>query len=138
MTFSPTGRRETRQGRDSVVFDRTFAAPAASVWAAITESDRFERWIGTWTGDPSEGTVVFRMTAEGDDVPDELFTIHRCEPPHLLAVSSQTAGDEEPFDGLLGLTEEAGTTVLTFSHAVYSAACARASWCRRAYSREFD
>ena len=40
MTPSATGRRETRDGHDSVVFDRVFHAPIESVWAAVTESDR--------------------------------------------------------------------------------------------------
>ncbi len=115
MTANPTGIRETRQGRDSVVFTRTFRAPIEEVWAAVTESGRLERWIGTWTGDPSTGTVVFRMNAEGDDVQDEAFTIHRCEPPRVLAVSSPAAADEAPFDVLLELSEDAGTTTLTFS-----------------------
>ena len=50
MTPTPTGRRATRNGHDSVVLDRTFRAPIESVWAAVTESDRLERWVGTWTG----------------------------------------------------------------------------------------
>ncbi|SKB10096.1 SRPBCC domain-containing protein [Aeromicrobium choanae] len=117
MTASPTGRRETRNGRDGVVLTRTFRAPIKSVWAAITESDRLARWIGTWSGDPSSGSVEFRMNAEGDDVQDETFTIHRCEPPHLLEVSSP-AGETDTFDLLLELTETAGTTTLTFSQSM--------------------
>ena len=118
MTPSATGRRETRRGRDSVVFTRTFRAPIEAVWAAVTESDRLERWIGTWTGDPSTGTVLFRMNAEGDEVAPEPFAIHSCEPPHLLEVSSPVEGEEEPFDLVLELTEEAGTTTLTFSQSM--------------------
>ena len=36
-----------------VVFERTFRAPIDDVWAAVTEPERLERWIGTWTGDPA-------------------------------------------------------------------------------------
>ncbi|WP_134764817.1 hypothetical protein [Nocardioides sp. 1609] len=43
MTATPTGRRETRHGHDSVVLERTLRAPVESVWAAITESDRLAR-----------------------------------------------------------------------------------------------
>ncbi|MCW2604527.1 MAG: hypothetical protein JWN61_2662 [Pseudonocardiales bacterium] len=70
MSPEPTGRRRTVGGRDEVIFERTFAAPIEAVWAAITESARLARWIGVWTGDPASGTVQFRMTAEGEDVPD--------------------------------------------------------------------
>ena len=114
---NPTGRRETRHGRDGIVLARTFRAPIEDVWAAVTESERLARWIGTWSGDPSSGSVEFGMNAEGDDVEEETFTIDRCEPPHLLAVSSP-AGETETFDLLLELTEDAGTTTLSFSQAM--------------------
>ncbi|GAA3526624.1 ATPase [Aeromicrobium flavum] len=115
MTPDPTGRRETRDGRAVVVLTRTFDVPVEDVWAAITVSERLERWIGTWTGDPAAGTVQFRMNAEGEDVQAEPFTIHRCEPPHVLAVSSRAADGEPAFELLLELTEADGTTTLTFS-----------------------
>jgi uncharacterized protein YndB with AHSA1/START domain len=118
MTPPATGRRETRDGRDSIVLERTFCAPIDAVWAAITESDRLARWIGTWTGDPSTGSVLFRMNAEGDDVPAEVFSIRACEPPRLLVVSSEADGDVEAFDLMLELSENAGTTTLTFSQAL--------------------
>ena len=57
----PTGRREERHGETFLVFERTFRAPIEDVWAAVTESDRLARWIGEWTGDPSTGSVTFRM-----------------------------------------------------------------------------
>ena len=47
----PTGRREDRDGTTYVVFERTFRAPIADVWAAVTESDRLGRWIGIWGED---------------------------------------------------------------------------------------
>ncbi len=118
MTPSPTGRRATRNGHDSVVFDRSFRAPIASVWAAVTESDRLERWIGTWTGDPASGSVLFRMNAEGDDVRPETFTIDDCEPPHRLALTSNVEGEQNTWRFLLELTEAGGTTTLTFSQSV--------------------
>lgn len=118
MTPSPTGRRETRDGHDSVVFDRTFRAPVESVWAAVTESDRLARWVGAWTGDPATGSVLFRMNAEGDDIPPETLTIHVCEPPRLLALTSQVEGADHAFHFLLELTEDAGTTTLVFSQSV--------------------
>ena len=47
------GRRLGRDGAAFVVIERTFRAPVADVWAAVTEPDRLERWIGTWAGDPA-------------------------------------------------------------------------------------
>lgn len=113
MTPTPTGRRETRDGRDAIVYERTFHAPIAAVWAAVTESDRLARWVGEWTGDPSTGSVMFRMNAEGDEVQAEAFTIERCEPPHVLEVTTP-APDGGDFGLLLELAEDAGTTTLTF------------------------
>ena len=118
MTPQPTGRRETRDGHDSVVIDRTFRAPIESVWAAVTESDRLERWVGTWTGDPASGSVLFRMNAEGDDVKPETFTIHECDPPRRVSLTSQVVGEQNVLHFVLELTEDAGTTTLTFSQSV--------------------
>lgn len=119
-TPTPTGRRATREGHDSVVFERTFTAPVEDVWAAITESDRLGRWIGTWTGDPASGSVQFQMNAEGDDVAPETFTIDACDPPHRLVLTSTTEGDANVWHFSLTLTEAAGVTTLEFSQSVPS------------------
>jgi hypothetical protein len=74
-TPEPTGRREDRNGTTYVVFQRTFRAPIADVWAAVTESDRLGRWIGIWSGDPASGSIAFRMTAEAEDAPEETIWI---------------------------------------------------------------
>jgi len=118
MTPAPTGRRATRNGHDSVVLDRTFRAPIESVWAAVTESDRLERWVGTWTGDPASGSVLFRMNAEGDDVKPETFTIDSCEPPHRISLTSDVEGEANVWHFVLELSEAGGTTTLTFSQSV--------------------
>ena len=118
MTPAPTGRRATRNGHDSVVLDRTFRAPIESVWAAVTESDRLERWVGTWTGDPASGSVLFRMNAEGDDVKPETFTIDSCEPPHRISLTSDVEGEANVWHFVLELSEADGTTTLTFSQSV--------------------
>ena len=118
MNPSVTGRRELRDGHDSVVLDRVFHAPIESVWAAVTESERLGRWVGTWTGDPASGAVLFRMNAEGDDVAPETFTIHDCDPPRRLSLTSQVAGAPHAFHFVLELSEVAGTTTLTFSQSV--------------------
>lgn len=111
---------------DTLVFTRTFAAPIADVWAACTEPDRMQRWIGTWTGDPSAGEVVFRMTAEGDDVPEEVYDVEVCEPPRRFVLRSRDAapftedgsGPRVHWQHTLELSEECGTTTLRFTQAV--------------------
>lgn len=86
----PTGRRETRRGQEFLVYTREFAAPVEDVWAAVTEPGRLERWIGTWEGDPTDGWVGFRMTAEAPDAEAERMWIDECDAPRRLAVHSDT------------------------------------------------
>jgi uncharacterized protein YndB with AHSA1/START domain len=108
----PTGRIETANGVRRLVIEREFRAPIEDVWAAVTESERLARWIGTWTGDPASGEVLFRMTAE-EGAPEDGMRIRECVPPRRLAVSSQVG--EEWWDLDLDLVEADGVTTLTFS-----------------------
>jgi uncharacterized protein YndB with AHSA1/START domain len=115
----PTGRREQRHGETFLVFERTFRAPIEDVWAAVTESDRLARWIGEWTGDPSTGSVTFRMTAEGDDVADETIWVDECDPPRRVVMrSAQPVEPELLWAWEIDLTEADGTTTLTFAQGV--------------------
>jgi uncharacterized protein YndB with AHSA1/START domain len=109
----PTGYRETRDGHDVVVLARQFPAAVEDVWAAVTEPDRLERWIGTWEGDPADGWVGFRMTAESPDASAERMWIDECDPPRRLATHSSTPyGD---WHLALDLDERDGVTTLTFA-----------------------
>jgi uncharacterized protein YndB with AHSA1/START domain len=75
------------------------------------------RWIGTWDGDPDEGSVQFRMTAEGEDVDAQTFHIRECTPPTRLVVDSQAPYDTDvPVDWRIELTlsESDGVTTLEF------------------------
>jgi len=94
QTQQMTGRRETRDGTPVLVLERTFRAGLDDVWAAVADPERMKRWIGTWDGDPAEGHIEFRMTAEGDDIAAETYDIDRCEPPHGFAVRSR---EGQPF-----------------------------------------
>ena len=117
-----TGRREERDGRTLLVIEREFRAPLDDVWAACTEPSRMERWIGTWSGDPADGSVSFRMTAEGDDVPAEEMDVLACEPPHRFAVRSREPqpfsedgqGEKALWEMELELREADGVTSLRF------------------------
>ena len=109
----PSGHRETRDGHDVVVLMRAFPAAVEDVWAAVTEPDRLERWMGTWEGDPANGWVGFRMTAESPEATAERMWIDECDPPRRLATHSSTPyGD---WHLALDLEERDGVTTLTFS-----------------------
>ena len=58
------------------------------------------------------------MNAEGDDTKPEAFTIHECEPPRRVSLTSQVVGEQNAWHFVLELTEVAGTTTLTFSQSV--------------------
>lgn len=112
MSKEPTGTVEIVAGRARLTIVREFRAPIDDVWAAVTESDRLARWIGTFTGDPASGEVRFRMTAEVG-APEDGMRIRECDPPRRLAVSSQVG--EEWWDLDLDLVEADGVTTLTFT-----------------------
>lgn len=114
MNIQATGRYSTVNGQGRVVLTRTFRAPIADVWAAVTDPERLARWIGTWTGDPATRSVQFRMTAEGDDVAEETFHIDTCQAPHRLAVHT---GDID-WELTLELTEQNGITTLEFGQVI--------------------
>jgi len=115
-----TGRKEMRRGRPYVVMTRQFRAPIEDVWAAVTESDRLARWIGTWAGDPADGKVLFQMRFEGDDVPSEEFVIDECEAPLRLAITTKAPYEDGDVTWHLelDLVEADGVTTLTFAQSV--------------------
>lgn len=120
-TPTATGRREQRGDVTYVVLERAFRAPIDQVWAAVTETARLERWIGTWSGDPADGSVQFRMTfEEGDSV--ETMDVVECSPPSRLRLSSQVPGEPRTFVLDLELTEAGDTTTLTFAQALADSA----------------
>jgi len=120
MSATPTGFLTREGDRDSVAWRRTFRAPIDDVWAAVSEPDRLARWIGTWTGDPAEGFVMFAMTAEGEDVEASRWDVPECEPPHRLRVES--VDEWGSWYLTLDLAEADGVTTLTFSQVIVDAA----------------
>lgn len=95
-------------------FVRSYDAPIADVWAAATDPNRMERWIGHWTGDPSTGTVQFAMTSEGSDIEPQPVVIDECTAPTRLAVTLPSPDGPWPLQ--VTLTEQAGGTLLRFVH----------------------
>jgi uncharacterized protein YndB with AHSA1/START domain len=113
MSPTPTGRLESHGNRHTLVMTRDFKAPIDDVWASVTEPERLERWIGTFSGDPEDGYVMFRMTFEGDDHEPEKMEIRECDPPRRLALTSQVG--EQVWFLELDLAEADGVTTVTFS-----------------------
>ena len=112
----PTGRvAEGPLGRE-IQLTREFRAPIDAVWAAMTESERLERWIGRWEGDPRTGRVDFFMTAEGEDAPVEEYRIEVCEPPHRFG--GTTAVGDDQWHLRFELSEQGGVTTLLFAQAI--------------------
>ena len=112
-TPTPTGSVVDGARGPEVRLTRTFTATIDEVWAAVTESDRLERWIGRWEGDPSTGRLTFFMTAEGDSVEGETVTITECDPPRAFA--ADTSVGEQTWHLRLALDSADGVTTLTFS-----------------------
>lgn len=94
-------------------FVRTYDTDPRDVWSALTESDRLGRWFGTWSGDPSTGTVELRMGFEDDAGPQNV-TIVECEPPTRLVVDLPSPDDTWRLH--LSLTgNDDGSTTLVFT-----------------------
>jgi uncharacterized protein YndB with AHSA1/START domain len=111
--MTPTGTIELRDGQHVLVQTREFKAPIEDVWAAVTEPERLARWIGSWTGDPESGSVLFRMLFEGEEHAGETMEIRVCEPPQRLHLTSHAGDDVWLLE--LDLTHADGVTTLTFS-----------------------
>ena len=122
MSAQPTGRLEQRDGTRYVVLERRFRAPIEDVWAAVTERERLERWIGTYTGDPATGAVMFRMTAESEEAPEERMAIDSCVPPPWTRRRPRASAP-------------GGSTTSTASSPPRPAATCRASTSRRTTTR---
>lgn len=119
-TPTATGRRRDLADGTYCEWTRTFRAPIADVWAAVTEPERLARWLGTWTGDPATGAVKFQMLFEGE-IPAELFHIEECAAPHRLRITTSMPYDAENPEHWrlrLDLSEDDGVTTLVFAQNV--------------------
>jgi uncharacterized protein YndB with AHSA1/START domain len=102
----------------AVVLQREYPEPIGRVWAALTESDRLARWIGTHAGGGhAGGTVEFTVTGEADaggEVASPVtVTILECDPPRRLVVDFPE-NDERTWRLAVTLAAEAGGTLLRF------------------------
>ena len=84
---------------------RTFDAPAALVWRAITEEDLFARWFGAeteleiheWDLRP-DGHWRGTMTYEGQEIPWFGRFVEIDEPRRLVVAITDQPGAEEAFE----------------------------------------
>lgn len=119
MSLKGQGRRATVDGADSLVVPRNFSHGIEAVWEAVTDPEALKPWIGTWTGDSATGTVVFFMTHEGEEHAGETVTIHACQAPTHLSVTTVTNDDAAvEFTIIINLTEEPGVTRMEFVQSV--------------------
>ena len=86
--------------------------PIEDVWAALTESDRTARWIGTYEGERRVGgSGTLTMTHEEQSV-GEPMRIVECDPPRRLVVEWES---EQAWRIQLDLAVEQDRTVLLFT-----------------------
>jgi len=76
---------------------RRYATPIEDVWAALTESERLSRWLGSYVGHGRPGgtvemTVTGEVDAGGTVAPPVTVTIHECAAPRRLAVDIPADG----------------------------------------------
>ncbi|WP_395244721.1 SRPBCC domain-containing protein [Agromyces sp. MMS24-K17] len=82
MNAKATGHYVTKDDELRLQYDRLFHAPIEEVWYSLTNPAATAAWIGTWTGSPGTGAIMFRMTAEDPDAPWMSVSVLECEPPH--------------------------------------------------------
>lgn len=115
MSIPGTGRVVRTESGRKIEIVRTFRASIDDVWQCVVDSEKLDRWIGSWSGDPATGHVTFVMTAEGSEV-EEPVTIHACEAPRFLDVETAQGGGTWRMSTTL--SEEAGITTLVFTQDV--------------------
>ncbi|WP_336923512.1 SRPBCC family protein [Aquipuribacter sp. SD81] len=114
MTAHVTGRLDGSGEDRDLVLERRFDTGVEDVWSAITDPERLGRWFGTWTGDPASGSVRFRFTAEGEDVPESVYDVRVCEPPRSLRV--RTVDEHGTWDLSAHVEPDGDGARLTFRH----------------------
>lgn len=112
-THSPLGRVLPDDEGVRLEFVRTYDDPVEDVWSALTDAERVARWFGTWTGDPTTGTVMFLSGEDPDGTPHPA-AILECTAPTRLVVDMAS-----PFGTwrlAATLTPEGTGTRLLFEH----------------------
>lgn len=92
MTLKPTGRIDCSSAIPELVFDRLLPVSHEVAWAALTESERTARWIGSWNGEAKPGNTIEIVWMAEEGSPTDSIRIMSCDPPHRLAL----AGGPDP------------------------------------------
>jgi uncharacterized protein YndB with AHSA1/START domain len=101
-------------GRQRLVFRRSWPDPIEDVWGALTAPDRLARWLGVYDGARGPGgTGTFTMTHEGGEHAGDPMTIVECDPPRRLVVE-WTQQETGTWRVDLDLWSEDGRTQLRF------------------------
>ncbi|WP_394554027.1 SRPBCC domain-containing protein [Agromyces sp. MMS24-JH15] len=112
MGATATGHYAISGNELRLQFSRLFHAPIEEVWHTLTNPHAMSAWIGTWTGSPSTGAILFRMTAEDPDADWMSVSVLECEAPHRLRLHFGSGPETRRLH--LHLTEGGGMTSLTF------------------------
>jgi uncharacterized protein YndB with AHSA1/START domain len=117
--MSEAAQQDERLGRVTEVpegvqvqFRRSWPDPIEDVWAALTESDRTARWIGTYEGERRVGGAGTLTMTHEEQSAGEPMRILECDPPRRLVVQWES---EQAWRIQLDLAEERGRTVLLFT-----------------------
>ncbi len=108
------GRLRTADGTGIVRMQDRFATGVDDLWSALTEPDRLERWLGTFTGDLRPGGEFrARYHASGWE---GVGRVDACDPPRHLQVT--TRADDATVDGVIDvtLTADGDHTLLVSEH----------------------
>lgn len=93
-------------------FVREIPESIERVWAGITDSAELAGWYGTWTGDPTTGSVEVTFN-EAPDSPSAT-RILECDAPRRLSVVVPSPDGDWPLS--VALKSTSGGTTLTFVH----------------------
>jgi len=109
----PTGTLAPGRHGPELQLTRRVRHDIDEVWAAFTDSDLLEPWIGRFEGDPRDGVVTFFMTSEGAEIPGERATIVECTPPEHYAVETEVG--DQIWHLAVTLDHDEGVTTVLFT-----------------------
>lgn len=108
-----TGRREHRDGRDWVVYDRRLRATVAQVWDALVDREEVAQWVGSPRRNAPDDPDHFCFTLEAEGVPSPDFRLDELEPARRIAISMGDSGNYDAWRLVIELgTEDDGTTIV--------------------------
>lgn len=108
--------RTTGDGFELVLVRELIITPE-ELWSWVTESERLERWIGSFEGHAAVGSVVQLTMTEEEGSEPQPVTILECDPPRRLAVEVQ-GGAAAGWQLQLDISVRGDGTLLTFNQLI--------------------